>query len=435
MKSNHMLCYLAIGILVSLLCCPVVADYNKWGSSLAISAFRSGTWYVDHGLSRSWGPGDVGFRFGSPGDQPINYLGFMGVFRNGQWIIDADNNKQWSGTGSGKDLIWNFGMAGDLPVLVDYGQKLAVFRNGKWYVDMNDNKAWNSGDATWSFGMTGDIPVYVDGHIGVFRKGKWYIDMNDNKAWNNGDATWSFGMTGDIPVYVDGHIGVFRKGKWYMDMDNNRAWNNGDATWSFGMVGDRPCIASAFTYNVVDNNMMYKANAARMDAKLPLLSYDNNLYMRAVAHSNDMFAADNYFHGDAPVPGGQNVAPCLEDILVSYPCISGYHYVFSSSPDSVASAIMHMYMDHDFCGGNGHRNNILNAAYGKMGFGTVCGTIGGYHKCYNTQNFGYAGYDYSTSSEPNASAEDVNESALGDIAEVIIEDNSSEFPAAFTQVS
>ena len=86
--------------------------------------------------------------------------------------------------------------------------QIGVFRNGTWYMDTNQNMMWDQGvDAVISFGMAGDIPVVGDWNgngikkIGVFRNGTWYLDTNGNNAWNPGvDAAMSFGMAGDQPI-------------------------------------------------------------------------------------------------------------------------------------------------------------------------------------------------------------------------------------------
>ncbi len=43
----------------------------------------------------------------------------------------------------------------------------------------------------------------------------------------------------------------------------------------------------------------------------------------------------------------------------------------SNSAYGIASAIMDGLMNHDSCQGNGHRNNILNPQYSKIGIGVA----------------------------------------------------------------
>ncbi len=187
-----------------------------------------------------------------------SYTGaYRGVFRNGMWYMDMNQNGTWDASA---DISSPFGIAGDIPVIGDWNgtgtKKIGVFRNGTWYLDMNGNNAWDAGvDAKVSFGAAGDIPVVGDWNgdgkskIGVFRKGTWYLDTNGNNAWDAGDATIHFGTAGDIPVVGDWNgdgkskIGVFRNGTWYVDTNGNNAWDPGiDSVMTFGMAGDKPIV-------------------------------------------------------------------------------------------------------------------------------------------------------------------------------------------------
>jgi hypothetical protein len=146
------------------------------------------------------------------------YSSKIGVFRpsTGQWYIDLDGNKNWSGCGP--DACWGiFGSPGDLPVSGDWNgdgiTNIGVFRNGAWYLDANGSGAWDAGDIAISagkFGSPNDIPITGDWNntgttkIGVYRPSTrmWYLD--------NGGGVWSgcgidicseiFGAPGDLPV-------------------------------------------------------------------------------------------------------------------------------------------------------------------------------------------------------------------------------------------
>jgi hypothetical protein len=179
----------------------------------------------------------------------------IGVFVNGAWFRDANNNGIWDGS----DFSSTFGAGGDQPVAGDWNgdgrQEIGVFRGGFWYLDMNGDGWWDAGDATSIFGVPGDIPVAGDWNangkdkIGVFRGGFWYLDMNGDGMWGAGDTTYKFGIPGDIPVTGDWNanpgdekdeIGVFRGGTWYLDTNGNGYWNSGDASGTFGLPGDIP---------------------------------------------------------------------------------------------------------------------------------------------------------------------------------------------------
>ncbi len=216
----------------------------------------------------------------------------IGVFRNGSWYIDTNQNGIWD---SNVDAVMSWGMAGDVPVMGDWDgsgtKKAGIFRNGMWYLDYPGTGTWvgcgapgdPTKDACISFGMAGDIPVVgnwngsADGmsKIGVFRNGTWYLDYPGTYP---GTGTWSgcgapsdptkeaciiFGIAGDIPVVgnwngsADGKskIGVFRNGTWYLDYPGTYP---GTGTWvgcgapgdptkdaciPFGIAGDIPVVA------------------------------------------------------------------------------------------------------------------------------------------------------------------------------------------------
>jgi hypothetical protein len=159
------------------------------------------------------------------------------------------------------------------PVLVSIG----VFRNGSWYIDTNQNGIWDSSiDAVMSWGMAGDVPVMGDWDgsgtkkVGIFRNGTWCLDYLGTGTWvgcgapgdPTKDACISFGSAGDIPVVgnwngsADGKskIGVFRNGTWYLDYPGTYpatgTWvgcgapndPTKEACITFGMAGDEPIV-------------------------------------------------------------------------------------------------------------------------------------------------------------------------------------------------
>jgi hypothetical protein len=191
----------------------------------------------------------------------------IGVFRNGSWYIDLVGNYTWSGCGP--DGCYDFGTAGDIPIVGDWNGngnvKLGVFTNGTWYLDINGNNAWDAGvDATIPFGAAGDIPIVGDwngtgkSNIGVFRNGTWYLDLAGTGTWvgcnTTSDACYSFGQAGDIPVVGDwngtgkSNIGLFRNGTWYLDLAGTGTWvgcnTTSNACYSFGQAGDIPVVGN-----------------------------------------------------------------------------------------------------------------------------------------------------------------------------------------------
>ena len=198
-----------------------------------------------------------------------------GIYRqNFMWILDANGNHQFDGTGQGQDVVVvNFIPArpGDIPVAGDWNgsgvSKIGIYRpsSGQWYLDYNGNGTFDAGDKVYNFGgIAGDIPVVGDWNgsgtskIGVFRSGFfWVLDVNGDGAFGTGDAAFAFGgVTGDVPVVGDwtgngvtkvGVVRPFTQGGvpafWILDANNNHAVDAGDLIFPFGgIVGDVPVV-------------------------------------------------------------------------------------------------------------------------------------------------------------------------------------------------
>ena len=78
-----------------------------------------------------------------------------------------------------------FGRAGDQPVAGDWTgsgvTRIGVFRDGVWYLDVNNNGKWDGpegGDALYYFGLRGDRRLERRWHDqgGVYREGQWVLD-------------------------------------------------------------------------------------------------------------------------------------------------------------------------------------------------------------------------------------------------------------------
>ena len=189
----------------------------------------------------------------------------VGVFRDGQWLLDANGNGAWDGCDT-EFCFSGFGRAGDLPASGNWdgGGKsyIGVLRSstGEWFIDRNGNRKWDGcvTDGCYSgFGAPGDLPVAGDwtgsgfSKIGVFRNGQWFLD-NGNGKWDGcgTELCLSFGQSGDLPVAgnwdggLKAGVGVFRAGTWYLDYNGNGAWDGcgTDRCYfnSFGQEGDLP---------------------------------------------------------------------------------------------------------------------------------------------------------------------------------------------------
>jgi Putative Ig domain len=198
---------------------------------------------------------------------PLLGANTIGVFRpsQGLWIVNASGTHTYQG--GSYDPVFSFGMIGDQPAVGwwNVGGPLAVgvFRNGYWYLDSNNNQLWDSGiDAVVSFGEPGDIPVVGDwNHDGNLRIGvvrptsygyAWYVQTGCSSGANvcNYDPnytdafTFYWGQKGDAPV-VGGwdfltppgplRIGIVRSGMWIV----NTAYCPGQVTCN-GYTGTNP---------------------------------------------------------------------------------------------------------------------------------------------------------------------------------------------------
>ena len=202
--------------------------------------------------------------FGRASDQPVvgDWTGSgvtrIGVFRDGVWFLDLNNNGKWDGP-EGGDAVCHFGLRGDRPVAGDWTgdgtTKIGVFRDGLWLLDYSGEHTLDPrvpSIRTFHFGLKTDIPVVSNwghagraDHAGVFRDGLWYVDVNgDGKYDPKDDALYPFGLPGDIPVVVNWgggqKIGIYRGGLWILDRNGNNRYDADDAVFKNGRPGDIP---------------------------------------------------------------------------------------------------------------------------------------------------------------------------------------------------
>jgi hypothetical protein len=171
----------------------------------------------------------------------------LGIYRNGQWLLDITGNGQLEGCTI--DSCSTFGgLRDDKPVAGDWTgngtAKIGVYRSGKWYLDADGNGSLDNCVADIcidSFGGNrGDIPVVGDWNgdgkdkVGVYRNGRWVLDRNGNGTADDCavDLCATFGgYRGDVPVVGDwsndgrDKIGVYRMGQWLLDLNGNGAWD------------------------------------------------------------------------------------------------------------------------------------------------------------------------------------------------------------------
>jgi hypothetical protein len=247
-----------------------------------LGIFRSvgtlGLWVRDLIGSGTYSPNDPLSWFGLAGDYPVvgdwNGTGVqsIGVFRNGVWYLDLNNNGQWDGVAGG-DGIFYFGLPGDIPVVGDWTgtgvSRFGVFRCSPgqvctWILDANGSKAYEPSDPVYYYGLYGDLPVVNnwsgvgnEDQIGVYRPmpnglAIWIVDSNGSGAWEPSDAIYQFGLASDLPVvgnwYIGNRkrIGVYRGGTWVLDTNGNNAFDATDGVSFFGLPGDKPAVGNWF---------------------------------------------------------------------------------------------------------------------------------------------------------------------------------------------
>ncbi len=189
----------------------------------------------------------------------------LGVFKDGLWYLDYNNNGLWDDIPGG-DKLFTFGSFGYTPISGDWNKdmrtEMGTFVDGKnWFLDYNGNGVWDgvAVDKSYVFGASGAgfIPVAGDWNgdgkakIGVFVNGNWYLDYNGNGVWDGTptDKYYHFGASGYLPVTGDWNgdgktkIGVVYGSKnWFLDYNGNGTWDGTptDTSYSFGASGYTP---------------------------------------------------------------------------------------------------------------------------------------------------------------------------------------------------
>jgi hypothetical protein len=192
---------------------PLAADWT--GSGMATAAVVKGTGHGRVGDENlTWhirqisGPGqpDLIFTFGLPGDIPVagDWTGkgwdTAGVFRSGNWIL---RNRNSSGD---PDHFFNFGQAGDVPVVGDWNgdgiDGVGVVRGSRWILKQFPGPG--APDLDFEFGDAAAVPVVGDWNgngvdsVGRWSNGNWAL--KDHLGAGSPDYSFDFGAPGSIPV-------------------------------------------------------------------------------------------------------------------------------------------------------------------------------------------------------------------------------------------
>ncbi len=111
------------------------------------------------------------------------------------------------------DHVFHYGETSDTPVTGDWNgdgvRQIGVFHDGEWIIDSDGDGRLTDKDEHFTFGQAGDIPVVGDftgegvDQVGVFRAGKWILDTNHNHRIDAQDRVFELGAAGDKPVVGD----------------------------------------------------------------------------------------------------------------------------------------------------------------------------------------------------------------------------------------
>jgi outer membrane protein assembly factor BamB len=155
---------------------PVVGDWNGDGTT-KIGIYSNGTWYLDVNGNGQWDgePTDEmdTFGVGLTGAVPVvgNWNGDgktrIGIYQNGYWYLDANGNGQWDGRTTDQYGVFGVGLTNAVPIVGDWNadgmDEIGIYQQGYWYLDKNDNWQWDGLQTDqygiFGIGLTGAVPV------------------------------------------------------------------------------------------------------------------------------------------------------------------------------------------------------------------------------------------------------------------------------------
>ncbi len=231
---------------------PIVGDWDGDGDD-DIGVFIDGKWYIDLNDNGRWDAGDLLAELGDHHDQPVT----------GDWDGDGKTDiaifgPLWVGDGwaiehePGLPDVANSpgplaGKPKNVPPTLDEATEgnrtLQRTYQGKPRADLIDHVFHYGGAGHQA--VTGDWNGDGIATIGVFRGGTWNLDLDGDGRLTSNDAPISFGGEG-IPVVGDWNgdgiddLGVFADGVWTIDSNGNRDLDAVDRVFEMGSPGDRP---------------------------------------------------------------------------------------------------------------------------------------------------------------------------------------------------
>jgi hypothetical protein len=123
-----------------------------------LGIYRGGSWYWDNNGNEIWDGCGVDTCLessfgGYPEDIPVvgdwtgDGIRKIGVYRQGSWYLDLNGNGVWDGCGVDACISSFGGLPGDVPVVGDWTgdgiAKVGIYREGQWFKDLNNNGTWD----------------------------------------------------------------------------------------------------------------------------------------------------------------------------------------------------------------------------------------------------------------------------------------------------
>ncbi len=252
---------------------PVVGDWDGDGDD-DIGVFVDGRWYVDLNDNGRWDSGDLLAMLGDDHDLPAtgDWDGDgktdIAIF-GPRWVADGWAIEHEPGMPDTANTPGRLpGKAKNVPPKADEATKghrlLQRTPHGRARVDLIDH--------VFQYGEVGDQPVTGDWNgdgiatIGVFRGGRWNLDTDGDGVFTSADASVDFGGHG-TPVVGDWNgdgiddLGVFADGVWTVDTNGNRELDAVDRVFEMGSRGDKP-VAGDWNGDGVDEPGVYTPTGA-----------------------------------------------------------------------------------------------------------------------------------------------------------------------------